>query len=404
MSLVVSEDEAVAARHALSEERLAHLRLQIRRSVSSPGTVGDRQLDDAIAQAVRAFADSDADALRAADLVGLYFEEIGRRQARRGDDVAALRLAFRTARAAMQRGLSYGIGDAITGDRFIRLREELMTYLNLLYHHARQGLENEHRRVGAATVMPAPLDPDHGDDGPRFNRDQRRALARLEPGEQIRVLVSFAHALPGELCRQPGVVADRDRHLALVPTTWTSGRLGEQLTRQAVLGPMVAPTDAAASASLVWRAARMLTDGGTSDPRMLVPVEDLLGILLLEGDPMLSSLLAAKHLGPWEAIPAVRRLALGEFLLNMLERPQPTNRLARELGIPPQTAHSRIKNLRDLLGDCLDDPTSRLELIVALRQMLPQWRVDASEAQAAELTARSEPGPSGPRASQRRSR
>ena len=404
MSLVVSEDEAVAARHALSEERLAHLRLQIRRSVSSPGAVGDRQLDDAIAQAVRAFVDNDADALRAADVVGLYFEEIGRRQARRGDDVAALRLAFQTARSTMQRGLSYGIGDAVTGDRFIRLREELMTYLNLLYHHARQGLEHEHRRVGAVTPMPAPFDPDHDDDGPRFSRDQRRALARLEPGEQIRVLVSFTHALPGKLCRQPGVVADRDRHVALVPTTWSSTRLGEQLTRQAVLGPVVGPPDAAASASLVWRAARMLTDGGTTDSRLLVPVEDLLGVLLLDGDPMLSSLLAVKHLGAWDAIPAGRRLALGEFLLTMLQRPQPTNKLARELGIPPQTAHSRSKNLRDLLGDSLDDPTARLELIVALRQLLPQWRVDASEAQAAEITHRSEPGPSGPRASRPRSR
>ncbi|OUZ07776.1 hypothetical protein BHE97_15425 [Aeromicrobium sp. PE09-221] len=404
MSLVVSEDEAVTARHALSEERLAHLRLQIRRSVSSPGTVSDRQLDDAIAQAVRAFAENDADALRAAEIVGLYFEEIGRRQARRGDDVAALRQAFRSARAAMQRGLSYGIGDAITGDRFIRLREELMTYMNLLYHHARQGLENEHRRVGATTAASGPLDPDRGDDGSRFSRDQRRALARLEPGEQIQVLVSFAHALPGELCRQPGVVADRDRHLALVPATWTSTRLGERLTRQAVLGPAVGPTDAAASASLVWRAARMLADGATRDPRVLVPVEDLLGALLLDGDPMLSSLLATKHLGPWEAMPVARRLALGEFLLTMLERPQPTNKLARELGIPPQTAHSRIKNLRHLLGDSLDDPTTRLELIVALRQMLPLWRSDCSEVQVAEVTARSAPVPSGLRGSRRRSR
>lgn len=378
MSLVVSEDEAVAARHALSQERLTHLCRQIRQSVSGRGSFGDQQLDDAIAQAVRAFAESNADAERAAEHVGLYFEEIGRRQARRGDDIAALSASFRTARITMQRGLSYGIGDAITGDRFIRLREELMTYLHLLYRHARHGLEQEHRRVGA----PPPLTerPDHGpDDGPRFSREQRRTLDRLQLGERLRVVVSLVEPLPEGLCRQPGIVADPRRRLALVPVTWDAPRLAAQLEHPAVVGHPVGAADAPASASLVWRAARMLLVDGADDTRLVAPVEDLLGLLLLDGDPMLSSLLAAKHLGPWTTMPATRRLALGEFLLNMLERPQPTNRLARELGVPPQTAHSRIKNLRRLLGDALDDPASRLELIVALRQMLPYWREEAAE-------------------------
>ncbi|WP_293783433.1 helix-turn-helix domain-containing protein, partial [uncultured Aeromicrobium sp.] len=141
-----------------------------------------------------------------------------------------------------------------------------------------------------------------------------------------------------------------------------------------VLGPAVALDDAAAAVALVRRAAVMLAEGTIEDPRRLVPFQDLLGTMLLTSNPVLNELMIAKHFGTWEQMPAARRVALAEFLQLWLERGQPTNHLARELGIPPQTAHSRMKAVRQLLGEALDDPTQRLELMVALRALLPRWR------------------------------
>jgi DNA-binding PucR family transcriptional regulator len=40
--------------------------------------------------------------------------------------------------------------------------------------------------------------------------------------------------------------------------------------------------------------------------------------------------------------------------------------VAAELYIHPQTVSYRLKRLRELLGDDLDDPTARFELLLAL--------------------------------------
>ncbi|WP_442885951.1 helix-turn-helix domain-containing protein [Aeromicrobium sp. Sec7.5] len=46
---------------------------------------------------------------------------------------------------------------------------------------------------------------------------------------------------------------------------------------------------------------------------------------------------------------------------------------ARDRGAPPQTVHHRLKQCRDIFGTVLDEPTQRLELIVALRASQPEW-------------------------------
>ena len=45
--------------------------------------------------------------------------------------------------------------------------------------------------------------------------------------------------------------------------------------------------------------------------------------------------------------------------------------VARELGVHPQTVRYRTVQLRELLGDQLDDPDARFELELALRARRP---------------------------------
>ena len=44
--------------------------------------------------------------------------------------------------------------------------------------------------------------------------------------------------------------------------------------------------------------------------------------------------------------------------------------MARMLGVHAQTARYRLRRLRELLGDSLDDPDARFELELALRARL----------------------------------
>lgn len=376
MSLVVSERQMlVASSRELSPTRLSHLSEQIERAVlSAGGAPNDPLVNQVVHAAVTAFVE-EGEARTAAARVAPLLDRLGRRQARRGADAAALFESFRAARIATQRGLSAVIGEAITGSVVIRLREELMSYLAFLFAHARAGLELERERIARASTARPPASASKGAAAATaLTRSQRRALARLRDGEQLVVLTAVTEPLPIALCHQPGVAADDDRHTALAPAAWCAETLSEWLHGQAVLGPAVTISDAAGAVALVRRAATMLADGTLEDPRRLVPFQDLLGSMLLASNPVLNELMIAKHFSSWEQLPASRRVALAEFLQLWLERGQPTNQLARELGVPPQTAHSRMKAIRQLLGEALDDPTQRLELMVALRAILPRWR------------------------------
>ncbi|WP_166376039.1 helix-turn-helix domain-containing protein [Aeromicrobium phragmitis] len=360
----------MASSRDLSPTRLTHLSEQIRRAVlTAAGAQDDQLVHEVVHAAVTAFVE-EGEARTAAARVAPLMDRLGRRQARRGSDAAALFESFRAARIATQRGLSAVIGEAITGSVVIRLREELMSYLAFLFSHARAGLELERERIERAELER----PRRTTAPPALTSSQRRALARLRDGEQLVVLTAVTEPLPIALCHQPGVAADDERQTALAPAAWCAEQLCEWLDGQAVLGPAVTINDAIAAVALVRRAAGMLADGTIEDPRRLVPFEDLLGAMLLASNPVLNELMIAKHFASWGPMPASRRVALAEFLQLWLERGQPTNQLARELGIPPQTAHSRMKAVRQLLGEALDDPTQRLELMVALRAILPRWR------------------------------
>src|SRR5699024_12338571 len=55
----------------------------------------------------------------------------------------------------------------------------------------------------------------------------------------------------------------------------------------------------------------------------------------------------------------------------------PVSQAARNLGIPVQTAHSRMMTIRQMMGHALEDPNQRFELIIALRAALPRWRTES---------------------------
>jgi hypothetical protein len=188
------------------------------------------------------------------------------------------------------------------------------------------------------------------------------------PGEEI------ADAIAARLARRlaGGAVGAAVGGLAcvFVPDPDAPGRR-RQLARAvgdepAALGPTVPWANAAASLRRAAGTFRLVADGRL-DATGLLDAERHLPALLLAADPEVAADLARTRLAPLEELPAGPRARLTETLRAWLDRPGQVQAVAGVLGVHPQTVRYRVRRLRDLFGDALDDPERRFELSLALR-------------------------------------
>ncbi len=157
--------------------------------------------------------------------------------------------------------------------------------------------------------------------------------------------------------------------LALVPDPDAPGRraqLGRALgDASAALGPTVPPAGAAVSAQRARLARRLQAEGRL--PGDLVAAADHLPSLVLHTDPRLTAELAAAALSPLDALTPGAAAKLRETLRAWLDAQGRIEPTAAALGVHPQTVRYRLGQLREQLGDALDDPEGRLALSLALR-------------------------------------
>jgi hypothetical protein len=188
------------------------------------------------------------------------------------------------------------------------------------------------------------------------------------PGEEI------ADAIAARLARRlaGGAIGGAVGGLAcvFVPDPDAPGRR-RQLARAvgsepAALGPTVPWANAAASLRRAAGTFRLVADGRV-DATGLLDAERHLPALLLAADPEVAADLARSRLAPLEELAAGPRARLTETLRAWLDRPGQVQAVAGVLGVHPQTVRYRVRRLRDLFGDALDDPEQRFELSLALR-------------------------------------
>ncbi|KAB2811334.1 PucR family transcriptional regulator [Pimelobacter simplex] len=277
---------------------------------------------------------------------------------------------FRAVHPVVVSALGQVVDDTLRGDAMLALRRAAQRYLHLVCttmtvelrrESARRAHRHAHWRAevgGTDEPLPHVAHLDHSG---RVGR--------------IRVLVAVRDELPVQLRADPRFVARSSAYELLVPEDVAPETLEPALTGQVVVGPLTPWADLGDSLQLVWRATRLLSDGLAADDRLLVPCTEMLGHLLVAGNPLLTGLLVSKHLAVFDGVRALRRNDLALTLLRWLETAVPTNQLARDMGLPPQTLHSRLAKLREMFGAKLEDPPTRLELIVALRSVLPTWDV-----------------------------
>jgi hypothetical protein len=133
------------------------------------------------------------------------------------------------------------------------------------------------------------------------------------------------------------------------------------------VGPTVDPGGAARS---VARATALLDHvaAGTLEPAGdIVHCDDHEIALLLGAAPDLAREVARRRLAPLAALDDAARDRMAQTLAAWLADPGRPQAMADRLGLHVQTVRYRLKALRELLGDALDDPDERFELALALR-------------------------------------
>ena len=106
--------------------------------------------------------------------------------------------------------------------------------------------------------------------------------------------------------------------------------------------------------------------GGRRDP---VFADDHLALLALRGEPGALAVLTGRRLAPLAGLRETQRERLLATLHSWLRHWGSRADVSAELFVHPQTVSYRLR-LRDLLGDDLDDPTARFELLLVLTHHL----------------------------------
>jgi hypothetical protein len=138
--------------------------------------------------------------------------------------------------------------------------------------------------------------------------------------------------------------------------------------RVAALGPSVTPVDTWLSAHCARLTLRHARRGLVRFEGDVVVADDHLATLILLGGEHIGRLLSAEVLSALSGLPAGKAGRLEETLhalLRSMNRSAPE--VATELGIHPQTARYRLRQLEALFGDRLDDPDFRFAAELVLR-------------------------------------
>ncbi|HVX54026.1 helix-turn-helix domain-containing protein [Nocardioides sp.] len=346
--------------------------------VAHAASGGDTSLTpvvDVVAEAVQAFLEANGVAHVAARKVGRQFRRLCVAELPSEIDSARLTRAFERAQSAALVAARQHFEPHLDHDRLIQVLDRIVEYLQLLHDHAGHGLAETHRLRELASE--------------RQHEELRRALFRSaepidilgrltghDPEATYVAVIAVDDVLPKSLLEAPDTMVGSRREALVAPELLEDPQVVESLQHRVVTGPPL-PLEAVPEAvEMARRAARLLRSGAASHEGPVVPCDDLICHLAVGGSPLLNELAARKHLESFNELRTSQVLDYAELLLLWLERGQPLNHIANSLNLPPQTVHHRFTVLRRLYGEQLDDPNTRLELLLALRHALPRWRAN----------------------------
>ncbi|MFI9751656.1 helix-turn-helix domain-containing protein [Streptomyces collinus] len=332
-------------------------------------------------EALTLFVDLIADPQSQGDAVSARYHELGRTMAKADRSLDALQSALRVGGMQAWRRLSHTaeglrLGTAVVsalGELALHTAHEVAEAAARGYAEEQlcssQQLERNRRRLIGLLLGDSPVSPEAVHDcahAARWPVPRQVAVIALASSTDLReetwpltasdVLVDMESRPPRMLVPDPhnqSHSAGRAFALSL-------------RDRPAAVGPTVSVTQAARS--LLWATRALGLMGRGILPRQgVVRCVDHLSTLLLHSDEPLLGELRSHVLAPLDTVSAGQRSRHAETLLAWLLSGSNVPDVAARLHLHPQTVRYRLRRLRQLFGDALDEPDSRLDLILALR-------------------------------------
>jgi hypothetical protein len=303
------------------------------------------------------------------------YRELGRFEFREGRTLESLLAAYRLgARVAWRRAARAARAAGHDAEALALLAESIFAYIDELSAASADGYAAEQsasvheteRRRGALLALLL----QHPAADPAAVEHAARGAGWALP-ERVAVLVwggegAAPPALPPDALRGP---LD-DLAAAVLPDPAAPGRR-RQLEAAlagatAALGPVVGWRDAGLSARRARQVVELARRGRLAGDRLLDASEHL-AALLVHGEPGLAEELARRRLAPLAGLPGRAGERHAATLRAWLDHQGGVPAMAADLGLHPQTVRYRMRRLRELFGDALDDPAARFELMLALR-------------------------------------
>lgn len=192
--------------------------------------------------------------------------------------------------------------------------------------------------------------------------------AGVELATTYRVVLLPAGAGPGAASQRPVVLEERGLVLPrpgdlLVLVPGTEGVWMERVLSgtAAAVGPEVELGAVPSSLRLAERVLGLAEAAGGP-----VRADDHLAAIALTSDPTAIEEIRRRRLAPLDALRPGQRERLLETLRAWLLHWGQRGPVARDLYIHPQTVGYRLGQLRSVLGDALEDPAARFEMLLAL--------------------------------------
>ncbi|MER6618081.1 helix-turn-helix domain-containing protein [Streptomyces xantholiticus] len=306
------------------------------------------------------------------------FQEFGRGEGRDGRSLDSLQATYRLGvRLAWRRFAEIGQQVDIAAPAMYELAESGFEYLDGLVEQSVRGYaEAAARRAGERLRLQRQLIDlllvEHRGDPPGTLAERAARISwELPTTVAVGVLVRPAREAVAPAVEQ-GILLDMESEQprVVIPEPGTAGR-AETLRRatagwSGAIGPPV-PL-AAAARSLRWAetAVRLVEGGLLPDGEVLHCTERTEELVLLPSGELIDAA-ARRCLAPLEGLAATQSRRLAETLLAWLETSGGAPEVAHRLGIHPQTARYRLRQIRELWGDALEDADRRFEMLLVLR-------------------------------------
>ncbi|MGP3989933.1 helix-turn-helix domain-containing protein [Streptomyces sp. 3N207] len=337
-----------------------------------------------IRRALEHFVENLATGLEAPHVPPQVFQEFGRGEVLHGRSLDSLQAIYRLGiRLAWRRFAEIGTQMEIPPPAMYELAESGFQYLDGLVAESVRGYaEAAARQAGERLRLQRRLlDLLLSEHPPRGGGDRADLLAdraarigwRMPQTVAVAVLVRPARsAVPPAVGDEVLLDMECEQPRMVVPEPEAPGR-PELLRRAAAgwsgaVGPPVPLAEAVKSLRWAQSAVVLMERGLLPGGELLYCTEHTEALVLLPPEELIAGL-TRRRLAPLESCGPAHSRRLAETLLAWLETRGGAPEVAGRLGVHPQTVRYRLRQIRELWGDEIDDPDSRFELELVLRSM-----------------------------------